>query len=152
MTYTRIRIQNRAYDFLHQNHGQQGFELLLFVRPARKLNTLLRPSAREEVARLTVHAPNADELLVNALGPGYARIRMRVRHAHRSQGMGGWLLEHALREAHTLNLGLAGELQALQLERAQAFYVNHGARIVARPLHPGHPWVVWDGPDQQRRS
>ncbi|GGK42505.1 hypothetical protein GCM10008955_40350 [Deinococcus malanensis] len=152
MTYTRVQIQNRSYDFLHQNHGRQGFELILFVPPVRGLSTLLRPPPREEVARLTVHAPNADELLVNALGFGYARIRVRVRHAHRAQGVGSWLLEQGFQEARTLKLGLAGELQALQLERARAFYVHHGARVVPRALHPDHPWLVWDAADLQRRG
>ncbi|MFC4427912.1 hypothetical protein [Deinococcus navajonensis] len=140
----RVQIQNRTYEFLHHDHGAQGFELVLFLPAPVRLSTLLRPPPREEVARLTVGALNADELLVQAMGLGYARMRLRVRHAHRERGLGRWLLGRAFQEAQALGLGLAGELQAQQLERARGFYARHGARVVPRALHPQHPWLVWD--------
>lgn len=144
MTSTRVQIQSRRYDLLHHDHGAQGFELVLFLPAPFSLSSLLRPAPREEVARLTVGPLNADELLTQALGLGYARIRLRVRHAHRERGLGRWLLSCAFQEAQALGLGLAGELQAQQLERARGFYARHGARVVPRPLHPQHPWLVWD--------
>ncbi|ASN81517.1 GNAT family N-acetyltransferase [Deinococcus ficus] len=149
MTRESVSIRDQRYQYLVQDHGLQGFDLILYRAAPRSLvavltRDLLRPAPGVEVARMSVGAVNGDDVLNQEVGFGYARCRLRVVHEFRNLGLGTWLLRQARVQAAARRSGLAGELHAGQEARARSYYTRHGARLIERPLHPRHPWVVLD--------